>query len=242
MSVEDTEGIYRLSCLEVRGGNHAAAYATELPGLSGWLSCQPLGTSARGGDVYYMSACSEGNIARVAIADALRQNVDRREQSAMLGQLNESFLKDGEGGRFATAFMTSFHSGTGELLFTNAGHLPPLWYRAATRTWSLLYGPEKANQRGVDMPLGLLPGTTYTETAMQLEFGDLLILYTDGVSESRDLSGEQMGLRRLLSIAGGLPTESAAAAGQQLRWAVAEFRGGAGAGDDETVLAIQRAV
>jgi serine phosphatase RsbU (regulator of sigma subunit) len=256
-SSEDTEGIYRLSCLEVRGGNHLAAYAAELPGLTGWLSCQPLEPSPGGGDIYYMSACSEGNIARIVIADvsghgdavssaaitlrnALRRNVDRREQAAMLRQLNESFLETEEGGRFATAFVASFHSGTGELLFTNAGHLPPLWYRAETRTWSLLYDSVKPDERNVDLPLGLLTGTTYTETAMQLEFGDLLILYTDGVSESRDLSGEQMGLHGLLSIARGLPTGSPAAAGQRLRAAVSEFRGGTLPMDDETVVAIQR--
>ena len=48
------------------------------------------------------------------------------------------------------------------------------------------YGTDTAHQRGVDMPPGLLPGTTYTETAMQLEFGDLLILYADGVSRMDD--------------------------------------------------------
>jgi serine phosphatase RsbU (regulator of sigma subunit) len=256
MSAEETKEIYRLSCLEVRGGNHLAAYAAELPGLTGWLSCQPLEPSPGGGDIYYMSACSEGNIARVVIADvsghgdavssaaitlrdALRVNVDRREQSAMLRQLNESFLGTEEGLRFATAFVASFHSGTGELLFTNAGHLPPLWYRAATRTWSLLFDATP-NERNVDLPLGLLPGTNYTETAMRLEMGDLLILYTDGVSESRDESGEQMGLERLLTIARDLPTASASAAGQRLRAAVAEFRGSGSASDDETVVAIQR--
>ena len=257
MPVEDTKGIYRLSCLEVRGGNHRAAYSAELPGLAGWLSCSPLEPSHSGGDLYYLSACSQGNIARVVIADvsghgdavssaaitlrdALRSNVDRREQSALLGQLNESFLAAEQGGRYATAFVASFHSGTGELLFTNAGHLPPLRYCAANGAWSLLYNSEKPNQRNVDLPLGLLPGTVYSEMALNLDFGDLLILYTDGVSESRDLSGNQLGLRRLLALAADLPTESAAAAGQQLRLLVDQFRGGVSPADDKTVVAIQR--
>lgn len=254
---EDPDGIYRLSCLEVRGGNHLAAYAAELPGLTGWLSCRPLEPSPGGGDLYYMSACSAGNIARVVVADvsghgdavsavaltlrdALRWNLDRREQAALLFRLNETFLNAEQSGRYATAFVASFHSGTGELLFTNAGHLPPLHYRAATGAWSLLRGPAKRNEPNVDLPLGLLPGTTYSEAALQLETGDILILYTDGISESCDPAGRQLGLKRLLALASELPTESAAAAGQRLRRAVEEFRGEAPSTDDETVLAIQR--
>ena len=57
--------VHRLACLEVRGGTHLAAYSAELPGLAGWVSCHPLQPSPRGGDVYYMSACSHGVMARV---------------------------------------------------------------------------------------------------------------------------------------------------------------------------------
>ena len=92
----------------------------------------------------------------------------------------------------------------------------------------------------VDLPLGLIAGTSYSQTAMQLEPGDLLLLYTDGVSEAYDESGTQLGLERLLSIARNLPTESAVAAGKGLLAAVARFRGAAPTADDETVLALQR--
>ncbi len=66
------------------------------------------------------------------------------------------------------------------------------------------------------------------------------MLYTDGVSESYDESGEQLGLQRLLTIARSLPTESPVAAGKGLLAALARFRGAAPAVDDETVLALQR--
>ena len=92
----------------------------------------------------------------------------------------------------------------------------------------------------VNLPLGLIPGTSYSQTAIQLEPGDLLLLYTDGVSEACDESGTQLGLERLLSIAHSLPTESPVAAGEGLLAAVSGFRGTAPAGDDETVLALQR--
>ena len=254
---EELEQVYRLACLELRGGNHLAAYPAELPGLTGWISCRPLHPSPRGGDLYYLTACSQGVIARVALADvaghgeivsaaavrlrdALREHVDHWDQSMLIRQLNDSFLKGAGDGRYATAFLGSFYSESGELLFTNAGHLPPLWYRAATHEWSLMYDTTPHSKDIFDLPLGLIAGTSYSQTAVQLDMGDLLLLYTDGISESWNESGQQLGLEGLLSIARNLPTESAAAAGQALLSAVERFRGTVPAADDETVVALQR--
>jgi sigma-B regulation protein RsbU (phosphoserine phosphatase) len=254
---EEAEKVHRLACLEVRGGNHLAEYSAELPGLVGWVSCHPLRPSPRGGDLYYLSACSKGAIARVVLADvaghgevvsaaavrlhdALRQHVDDWDQSALIRQLNDDFLKGAERAQFATALLASFCSDSGELLFTNAGHVPPLWYRTATKEWSVLHDSTPLSKEIVDLPLGLIPGTSYQQTAVQLEAGDLMLLYTDGVSESYDESGAQLGLDRLLSIARSLPTESAVAAGKELLAAVARFRGAAAPADDETVVALQR--
>ena len=107
-----------------------------------------------GGDLYYMSVCSRGAIARVTIADVeghgegvsvvaerlrdpLRAHADDWDQSALIRRLNDGFLKGTIKGQYATAFLLSHYTTTGELLFTNAGHVPPLWYRAAARQWSL---------------------------------------------------------------------------------------------------------
>jgi len=75
---------------------------------------------------------------------------------------------------------------------------------------------------------------------VQLEVGDLLLLYTDGISESWDASGEQLGLKRLLSIARALPVGSAGAVGQGLLSAIERFRGPVPRADDETVVALER--
>src|SRR5260370_35828254 len=136
MRIENADEVHRLACLEVRGGNHLAAYSAELPGLTGWVSCRPLKPSPRGGDLYYMSACSNGAIARVVLADvaghgqavstaagrlrdALRQHVNEWDQSTLIRQLNDNFLRRARRPRFATAFLASFYSASGALLFTN---------------------------------------------------------------------------------------------------------------------------
>jgi sigma-B regulation protein RsbU (phosphoserine phosphatase) len=174
------------------------------------------------------------------LRDALRRNVERWDQSALIRQLNDNFLRSAESAGFATAFVASFYSNSGELLFTNAGHVPPLWYRATAPEWSLLLESTPLSKEIVDLPLGLIAGTSYSQTAIQLEPGDILLLYTDGVSEAYDETGTQLGLERLLATARSLPTESAMAAGKGLLAAVALFRGAASITDDETVLALQR--
>jgi len=249
--------VYRLACLELRGGNRTAEYRAKLPGLDAWVSCRPLQPATSGGDIYYLSVCSQGSISRVAIADvaghgesvskvaenlrdALREHADDWDQSSLIRQLNETFLKGAVDGRFATAFLLSHYAETGELLFTNAGHLPPLWYRAALREWSLLQDMTPYSKEIADLPLGIIPGTDYRQTAVQLEPDDLMVLYTDGISESRDVHREQLGLDRLLEVARGLPQGSASAAGEALLAAVARFRGTEPPSDDVTVIALHR--
>jgi serine phosphatase RsbU (regulator of sigma subunit) len=247
--------VERLACLELRGGNQLATYAARLPGLTAWVSCNPLLPSQRGGDLYYLSACSRGSIARVVIADvsghgetvsaaavrlrnALRQHIDLWDQSVLIRDLNESFFRDERRVKFATAFLGSFASDSRDLLFTNAGHMLPLWYRAATQEWSYLQDFIPAPKEISDLPLGLIPGTGYHQSAVRLGPGDLLILYTDGINEAENEAGDQLGLECLLSMARSLPVGSATAAGEALLAAVAHFRGNAPPEDDATVVAL----
>ena len=241
--------------MELRGGNHLATYPAQLPGLSAWVSCNPQQPSRRGGDLYYLSACSRGSIARVVVADvsghgstvsaaavrlrnALRKHIDVWDQSVLVRELNKSFLSDEHEVIFATAFLGSYASESGDLLFTNAGHLPPLLYRAATGAWSYLQDLAPETKEVTDLPLGMVSGTKYRQAGVSLAAGDLLIVYTDGINEARNETGDQLGFERLLSIARGLPASSAAAAGEELMAAVSRFRGYARPKDDATVVAL----
>jgi sigma-B regulation protein RsbU (phosphoserine phosphatase) len=249
--------VYRLACLEVSGGNRAAVYEVELPGLDAWVSCRPLQPATRGGDLYYLSICGQGSISRITLADvsghgesvsslaerlreALREYADHWDQSALIRLLNESFFRVSTPGKFATAVLLGHYVDTGEVLFINAGHLPPLWYRSAAREWSLLEEKTPYSKEVADLPLGIISGTAYTQTAVQLEPGDVLLLYTDGIIECRNDHGEQLGLDGLLEISRGLRGESASEVGKALVEAIARFRGSAVATDDETVVALCR--
>jgi serine phosphatase RsbU (regulator of sigma subunit) len=248
--------VERLACLELRGGNHLATYAARLPGLTAWVSCNPLRPAQRGGDLYYLSACSHGSIARVVIADvsghgervnaaatrlqnALRQHINLWDQSVLIRDLNESFFRDERRVNFATAFLGSFASESRDLHFTNAGHMLPLWYRAAAQEWSYLQDFMPEPEEISDLPLGLIPGTDYHQTTASLAPGDLLVLYTDGINETEDEDGNQLGLDGLLAIARCLPATSATVAGEALTAAVARFRGNAPTKDDATIVVLQ---
>jgi phosphoserine phosphatase RsbU/P len=248
---------HRLACLEVSGGNRAATYDVELPGLDAWVSCRPLHPATRGGDLYYLSVCSQGSISRITLADvsghgesvsilaerlreALREHADHWDQSALIRQLNDSFFRISTAGKFATAVLLGHYVDTGEMLFTNAGHLPPLWYRLAAREWSFLQEGAPYSKEIADLPLGIISGTAYTQAAVQLEPGDLLVLYTDGIIESCNDHGDPLGLDGLLEMARGLRAQSASEAGVALVEAVARFRGSAAATDDETVMTVYR--
>ncbi len=253
----ETQQPLGLACMEVWGGNGRVAQALDLPGLLGWVYSEPYAGSETGGDVYYLSACSRGQVARICIADVsghgasasqmavtlrelMRKNVNAWDQSDFARELNRAFQATVSPGKFATAALFGFDSMTGELVATNGGHLPPLWYRAALKRWVLLGDTAGPDDTDIDLPLGIIDGTHYIQTAVRLLPGDLLALYTDAFNEAKNSAGEMLGVEGVLELAQKLPVESPADTGRALLDAVARYRGGAPSPDDQTLLVLQR--
>src|SRR5260370_26352828 len=69
MTIEEADEVHQLACLELRGGNHLAAYSAELPGLAASGSCPPVRPSPRGRDLYYPSRCRLGARAPTLFAE-----------------------------------------------------------------------------------------------------------------------------------------------------------------------------
>lgn len=102
-------------------------------------------------------------------------------------------LCDGYTGRdvaFVTAFYAVYHPASRRLEYSNAGHNPPRLLRAGTTTFE-----ELRAARG--LPLGIDDSDSHRCEKMQLDRGDLLILYTDGITEARDPAGEFFDTDRL---------------------------------------------
>jgi phosphoserine phosphatase RsbU/P len=138
-------------CNEVWGGNRKVVRTVQLASVTAWMASVPLDEGEGGRDLYYMSVCNHGLISRVALADVsghgrvvsamtetlqklMHENIDVWDQSDFMRGLNETFALSTQN-KYATAIVLSIDRITGRLAFSNAGHLPPLWYHARPKKW-----------------------------------------------------------------------------------------------------------
>ena len=258
-SAERPSSSHAILCSEIWGANGNVAHSVELPGLQGWVYSAPIELGRNGGDIHYLSVCDHGVLCRVALADVsghgsavsaiaerlltlMRTHVNRIEQREFLHELSDCLHKmnGAESATFATALVLGFDSTSGKLVFTNTGHPPPLWYRAKEARWGWLQ-QTTSDASHVGLPLGMdFFGSMYADTVVELGVGDLLICYTDGLSEAVDATGRQLGSDGLIDLAHTLPVESPMAAGATLLGLVDGFRRGDPALDDETLIVLHR--
>jgi sigma-B regulation protein RsbU (phosphoserine phosphatase) len=135
---------------------------------------------------------------------------------------------------FASVFVSYVDFNTGKMRMASGGHNPPLLYRAATQQIELL------KIKGI--LVGLLEEVSFDEATVQLEPGDVLVMYTDGITEAMTLEDEEFGMERLESVIYAYAAESASELGQHILREVAAFSGNRGAFDDETMVIIKRSV
>jgi serine phosphatase RsbU (regulator of sigma subunit) len=134
---------------------------------------------------------------------------------------------------FTTAFVGYLDLGSGRLQFASAGHNPPLLYRASTGHCERLEAP------GVAM--GLFENATFAKRGAKLTEGDILALYTDGVTEAANAQEQEFGLERLEKLIIEQADRPAQALAEQIVNAVADFAADAiGIFDDETLIVIKR--
>jgi phosphoserine phosphatase RsbU/P len=249
-----SEKPHALVCTEVWGGNRKVIRTVKLPSLVAWVASVPLDEGQGGGDLHYMSVCDYDLISRVALADVsghgqdvdavtqtlrnlMHKNINAWDQSDFMRGLNDAFRQGGND-KYATAIVLSFHRVMGRLAFSNAGHLPPLWYHAAQKAWAWLEEGTEA-KKALGLPVGLIPGTDYSQTVVTLKPSDLLVLYTDGITEAESGTGQDLGREQLLEWARQAPVHSPRELGENLLQRLESFRGGV-RNDDETLLVLQR--
>jgi sigma-B regulation protein RsbU (phosphoserine phosphatase) len=157
---------------------------------------------------------------------------DGDDLAQKITRLNKSTCQNCPDNRFITFFMTVADPATGELVYTNAGHNPPLVVRAA--------GGFELLTEGGGLFLGIMPKAVYQDARAKLEPGDVLILFSDGVTEAPDPRGEEFGEERLAELVAGMRDRPAAEIVEAINSAVAAFTEGAPAADDITVVAVRR--
>lgn len=245
----------QMKCMEVWGGNRATWSQFSVPGLEVWVHSEPFRNSVGGGDVYYLSSCASGRVTRllladvsghgasvapvaVALRDLMRRNVNFVSQSHLVRSLNSQFEGIAASGCFATALVSTFFSPTRMLSICNAGHPRVLIRDVETGLWSP--PPDSISEDSIqNLPIGITDDGLYRSTKTRLNVNDLVLMYTDSLSEARDADGRmlgEVGIRKLLGEFDHLNPERVI---PQLLEIVRGLHTGNLAGDDTTVMLLR---
>jgi serine phosphatase RsbU (regulator of sigma subunit) len=196
----------------------------ELPGEPGRLGIVIADVADKGVPAALMMALSRAVIRAAALED--------RGPAATLRQANRLILKDSRDSLFVTAFYAVLDTGSGRLTYANAGHNRPLWLRAGTGELQELAA------RGI--ALGAIEEAELEERAIDVAPGDVLVLYTDGVTEAMDAEAEPFGVERLRQVVAAHPEASPEQIISALEGAVRDFAGDVPQSDDIALFVVWR--
>jgi serine phosphatase RsbU (regulator of sigma subunit) len=176
--------------------------------------------SGKGPPAALMSAMMQGMFAaQVKYSDG---------PAAAVTNMNKALCRRGLESRFVTLLFATI-SPDGQLTYCNAGHNPPLVLGRS--------GIRKLEAGGP--VVGLLEFAPYDQETIQLESGDTIVIFSDGVSEALDNEGEEFGDERLERVAGDARAETAPALVDSLISAVRDFTRGAAQSDDITAMVVR---
>ena len=149
---------------------------------------------------------------------------------AVLRKVNSLLHESLEGNRFVTAFYGVLDIRNRVLIYSNGGHNPPLLRRANGTIEYLTEG---------GMALGVLSDSVYADCPVHLAPGDLIVMFTDGVSEAESPSGEQFGQLRIEECVEQLSGRSSQEIVDGLVHAVLDWTGERGPNDDLTLVVLR---
>lgn len=147
-------------------------------------------------------------------------------------EINRSMYSSTASNRYATLFYALFDDTTRNMIYLNAGHTPPLLFRPAGKDSD--YRTQKLSTHAT--PIGLLAGGEYRAERIQLAPGDILVMFSDGLTEARDPDGREFGTERLEPLVNRFGERNAEELRDRILVEVECFRKGAPAQDDMTVI------
>ena len=159
------------------------------------------------------------------------QATTRLSASEVVGEINQYIYDNTPSNRFVTLFYSELDPRTHQLNYITAGHNSPLLVRASGEVTTLDIG---------GFPVGITPFADYREGWAELEPGDVLVIYSDGVTESLDEEGEEFGEARLVEIVQKNRGRTAAGLRDRIDEALAKFVGKAKTVDDLTLVIVKR--
>jgi serine phosphatase RsbU (regulator of sigma subunit) len=202
-----------------------------------------------GGDYYDFIPCQDGRLV-IALGDVSGKGTSAallmsslhaavhaqvascRPITETVGAVNRYLADNTPANRFVTLFYAELDPLTGALSFINAGHNPPLIAHGLDGTL------EQLGAGG--LPLGILPDYDYREGRTQLRQGDVLVVYSDGVTETQNPEGDEFGTVRLQEVVAQNLTLTASGIRDKIEAALSAFAQGTPAVDDITLVIVKR--
>jgi hypothetical protein len=181
-------------------------------------------------DVVLVDVSGNGHVAgarALLLAGAFEALLDAVSRERFLPAANQHVLRHGDDEGFATAIQVSLDLESGVFVVSGAGHPPAAHYRAGSGRWEVLDGEQGP-------ALGLMAGATYPTISGRLARGDALLLYTDGMVESRRLDVGR-GIDRLIGHADPLLARGVDGAAARITEAIRAEQG-----DDRALVVIRR--
>lgn len=151
----------------------------------------------------------------------------------ILGRVNDALAADNPSSMFVTLFCAVLEQDTGRLTCASGGHLSPLLVQPGKAPHPVL--PSEGTL------VGILPGLVYPSTELTLAPGDLLVVFTDGVTEAMNQHGALFGEARLRVLLAGARESTPSEAVEAILAGVREFAGPAEQADDIAILAVRYA-
>lgn len=156
---------------------------------------------------------------------------DDHKPASILTHVNDELSRDNTSSMFVTVFLGIINIKTGEVEYTNAGHNPPYIRRAdgTVEKVDAFHGPV----------IGAMPGLPYKQDGIRLDKGDIILLYTDGVTEAFNEAEQLFSDQRLVDLLNEDKLDTSERIVQFIASDVIQFQGEAEQADDITILAVQ---
>lgn len=235
--------------LELAAEIQAGILPKRLPEVEG-LELVAWSRAARwvGGDYYDVLGRDDGGVVAV-VGDVVGKGVGaallvstlhsalhllaagRGLDGGLFRDLNRYLVEAGGSNRFATLLAVDWPAGSDRLRFLNAGHNPGILLRSGGGVDLL---------RAESLPLGAFPGGDFELREVELGAGDLLCLYSDGITEQLSPSGEQLGEAWLVDVLAGVRQQPLERVGSEVERRLEELGQGRPREDDQTLVLLRR--
>jgi serine phosphatase RsbU (regulator of sigma subunit) len=156
------------------------------------------------------------------------------EAARLIERLNAQVAKHSPASRFITFFFGVFHPATGALQYVNAGHLPPLIRRAGGRFERI------TGSTGSGLALGMFEAARYATNETAIHPGDVLVMYTDGITEAENSAGQAFEDAGLEATVSRVWESDSLQIGRSILEAVEKYAADVRLADDLTALVLKR--